>query len=256
MTRLDDVLGELETTLGRLKREARQAQRYKKLAAEIRALQAGVAYARWKDAALALERVEAEAHAAGREVEETAGAAAAASTAQTLAEAAVGPLREEAQVAGAVLHRLAIENDRLERETEAAAAAVRRLAGEIARLEADPGAGRPRPRTMPATALGPARHRRSSWPRSRARSPARPSCPARTWRPPPGAPPTEDRVAAEGRVESLGHPAFGIEDAGRRAIEARLDESRGRLARTGRALDAASADRAQVGGGAPDPATA
>src|SRR5579864_4011806 len=39
LTRLDDVARELETTLARLKREARQAEKYKRLAAEIRALQ-------------------------------------------------------------------------------------------------------------------------------------------------------------------------------------------------------------------------
>ncbi|MDB5494384.1 MAG: chromosome segregation protein, partial [Phenylobacterium sp.] len=47
LARLEDVARELETTLGRLKREARQAERYKKLSAEIRALQGAVLYARW-----------------------------------------------------------------------------------------------------------------------------------------------------------------------------------------------------------------
>ncbi|HEX2817677.1 MAG TPA: AAA family ATPase, partial [Phenylobacterium sp.] len=39
LARLEDVARELDSTLGRLKREARQAERYKKLSAEIRALQ-------------------------------------------------------------------------------------------------------------------------------------------------------------------------------------------------------------------------
>ena len=249
MTRLDDVLGELETTLGRLKREARQAQRYKKLAAEIRALQAGVAYARWKDAALALERIEAEAHAAAREVEDTAGAAAAATTAQTAADEALGPLREEAQVAGAVLHRLAIENDRLERETAEAVATVQRLVGEIARIEAD----RERETQIAndaTVALGRIGAELVEIEGQIAGAPQRlPELDA-AWRVA-----DKDRVAAEGEVEALA-TQLSAEDAGRRAMEARLDESRGRLARTGRALDAARADRAQVGGGAPDPANA
>ena len=40
LDRLDDISRELETTLARLKREARQAEKYKKISAEIRALQA------------------------------------------------------------------------------------------------------------------------------------------------------------------------------------------------------------------------
>jgi chromosome segregation ATPase len=39
LSRLEDVARELEATLGRLKREARQAERYKKISAEIRSLQ-------------------------------------------------------------------------------------------------------------------------------------------------------------------------------------------------------------------------
>jgi chromosome segregation protein len=69
MTRLDDVMGELEQVLGRLKREARQAERYKKLASEIRALQSGVLFARWKEAAQALDQIEREAGEASRDVE-------------------------------------------------------------------------------------------------------------------------------------------------------------------------------------------
>src|SRR5581483_10981609 len=64
LARLDDVGRELETSLNRLKREARQAERYKKLSAEIRALQGAVLYARWSEAKSTAERLTAEAHAA------------------------------------------------------------------------------------------------------------------------------------------------------------------------------------------------
>src|SRR5258708_25843668 len=70
LARIEDVARELETTLGRLKREARQAERYKKLSAEIRALQGAVLYARWAEAAAAAERLGAEAPPAVRPVEE------------------------------------------------------------------------------------------------------------------------------------------------------------------------------------------
>ena len=52
---MDDIGRELETALNRLKREARQAEKYKKISAEIRALQAALLYVRWNDARIAAE---------------------------------------------------------------------------------------------------------------------------------------------------------------------------------------------------------
>src|SRR5262249_30421984 len=63
-----------------------------------------------------------------------------------------------------------------------------------------------------------------------------------------------ERVARDNEVEALAAQQ-SAEDAGRRAMEARLNDGRGRLARTQRALEGAKADRDQVGGG-PDPKTA
>src|SRR5271167_2241312 len=99
--RLDDVAGELEAVLTRLKREARQAEKYKRLAAEIRMLQGAVLYARWREAAEILERAVGEAEEATRRVGLTAGEAAGATAVALAAEQALAPLREAAQVAGA-----------------------------------------------------------------------------------------------------------------------------------------------------------
>ncbi|WP_163312729.1 hypothetical protein, partial [Klebsiella aerogenes] len=82
---------------------------------------------RWTDARDARLRVEAETEAAIQAVERTAREAAAATAAALTAEEAIKPLREEEQVAAAVLQRLAIEKDRVEREAEQAAAEVARL---------------------------------------------------------------------------------------------------------------------------------
>ena len=137
LARLEDVAGELEAMLGRLKREARQAERYKKLSAEIRSLQGAVLYARWAEAKSAAERLGAEAAAAIRAVEDTAGAAAAATTRAAAAEEAIKPLREAETIAAAILHKLAIDKDRLDREHEAHAAELERLTGDLARIDAD-----------------------------------------------------------------------------------------------------------------------
>ncbi len=137
LARLEDVAGELESALSRLRREARQAERYKKLSAEIRALQSAVLYAKYSEAKAAAERLAAEAAAAIRAVEETARAAAAATIRTATAEEALKPLREAETIAAAVLHKLAIDKDRLDREEEAHAAELARLSVDLERIDAD-----------------------------------------------------------------------------------------------------------------------
>ena len=51
LTRLDDVTAQLETQLNSLKRQARQATKYKQLSGDIRKLEATGLYVNWKDAA-------------------------------------------------------------------------------------------------------------------------------------------------------------------------------------------------------------
>jgi chromosome segregation protein len=137
LTRLEDVTREIEATLGRLKREARQAEKYKKVSAEIRALQGAVLYARWCEAKAAHEKAEAELRAAAETVAETARLAAAATTEAANAAEALKPLREEDAIAAAVLHRLTLERDRLETEARHAQGEVDRLRAELVRLAAD-----------------------------------------------------------------------------------------------------------------------
>jgi chromosome segregation protein len=137
LSRLDDIAKELEQTLSRLKREARQAERYKKISAEIRGLQSAVLYARWLDANSALERSASDLEAATLAVSDTAEAAAQAQTEALNASGGLKPLREEDAVSAAVLHRLTLEKDRLEVEERQARAEVERLKGELERIEAD-----------------------------------------------------------------------------------------------------------------------
>jgi chromosome segregation protein len=137
LTRLDDVARELDSSLGRLRREARQAEKYKRLAAEIRMVQSAVLHARWVEAKEAAERLRAETAEANDAVAETSQAAAAASTRTQMAAEAIKPLREEEMVAAAVLHRLAIEKDRLEHQAAQARADLQRLNDEILRIETD-----------------------------------------------------------------------------------------------------------------------
>ncbi|WP_313004626.1 chromosome segregation protein SMC [Brevundimonas sp.] len=137
LDRLDDIGRELETALNRLKREARQAEKYKKISAEIRALQAALLYVRWNDAKTAAEVAAQELRNADRAVAE-AGAAAGKAEADALkAQEAMKPAREEDAVAGALLHRATLERDRLDMAEQAARAEVDRLKAEAARIAAD-----------------------------------------------------------------------------------------------------------------------
>ena len=137
LDRLDDIGKELETALTRLKREARQAEKYRKISAEIRALQSAVLLARWKEAVQARDDATAALREAEAEVGKTEVAAAHARTEALKAQEGLKPAREEDAVAGAVLHRATLERDRLDMAEQAARAEVERLEREAARIAAD-----------------------------------------------------------------------------------------------------------------------
>jgi len=133
LARLDDVAQEIESGLNRLKRDARQADKYKRLSAEIRTLQGAALYARWAEAKAGLSAAEGDLTLAAQAVEQTARAAAQASEAALTAAQALEPLRQETLVAAAVLQRLAVERDRLERDAEQAQAEAARLGADLKR---------------------------------------------------------------------------------------------------------------------------
>ena len=240
LARLEDVASELETQLGRLRREARQAERYRKLSAEIRSLQGAVLVARWTEARTAAERLAGEAQAAERAVEATARAAALATTRAAEADAALKPLREAETISAAVLHKLAIDKDRLDREAQAHAAELARLEGELSRIEAD----RAREAAMVEDAQA-ALERLS--PEIAALEAAIAGAPERTPELEAAAGAAEAaRAAADAQVERLAGEAAALE-AQRRAAQQRLEEAQTRAGRTGRALDQARRERAALG---------
>ena len=240
LARLDDLARELEGVLGRLRRETRQAERYKQLAAQIRLLQGALLHARWREAGEALARIDAEAATIGAEAEAATRAAAVAATKAAEAEAAIRPLREEETTAAAILHRLEIEKDRLDRELEGAAAELARLQTELGRLAADAAregqivedAGRALTRIEAEVAeleteIAAAPERLPELAAAAERAEAA-------------------RRAADAEVERLA-AEIAAAQADRRAAETRAEEARARLARTTRALDQAKADRAALG---------
>ena len=137
LARLADLTGELESALARLRREARAAARYKKLAAEIRGLRAAVAHSRWL-AALAAEQEAARVWTASETANTAAVRDAAAASARSLeAAVALPPLRDEQLVAATVHQRVLMDHDRVARSLAEAKAAIERLKATVARVDAD-----------------------------------------------------------------------------------------------------------------------
>ncbi|MFM8377292.1 MAG: chromosome segregation protein SMC, partial [Phenylobacterium sp.] len=242
LSRLDDIARELESALNRLRREARNAERYRRLSAEIRTLQSAVLHARWAEAGEAVQRLAAEAQEAARGVEETARAAAAASARSARAEAAMPALREAETVAAAVLNKLAIDRDRLEREGEALAEEVRRLEADITRIDGD----RARETQFTGDAAAALARLEPDLARLEAELAAAPSRGPELETALRAAEAERNRLQSE--VEALAAQS-AAEAAQRRAAEARVGDALARSARTRRALDQAVRDREALGGG-------
>lgn len=240
LARLDDVSRELETALNRLKREARQAERYRKLSAEIRALQGAVLYARWSEAREASQRLTSEMHAAVRAVEDTARAAGQATQTAADAEAALRPLREAETVSAAILHKLAIDKERLDREAEAYAAEIARLSNEITRIDAD------RAREAHIVEDADAALKRLVEDLGELEA-AIAAAPERTPELEAAAKAAEAaRAAADAEVERLA-AQVAAEEASRRAAAQRVQEAEARVVRSQRALDQARREREAIG---------
>jgi chromosome segregation protein len=241
LERLDDLARELESGLSRLRREARQASRYKALAAEIRALHATLLQQKWAEARGLAERAASEAARAAGELEAAVRAAAAASAQAAGAETAIRPLRDEEAAASAVLGRLAIEKDRLDRDLELAQAESRRLAADLERIAADDAREAERAAdAAAATARLEAEilELRGELEAAPERTPALEAAARRA---------EVARAEADGEVEALAAAAAAGE-AEDRAARARLAEAEARLARVDAALAQARAELASMGG--------
>ncbi|MEI9905796.1 MAG: chromosome segregation protein SMC [Asticcacaulis sp.] len=137
LSRLDDIARELDTALSRLKREARQAEKYKKISAEIRALQKSILHAKWLEVRVLLEGAVADMQAQTARVETSTRAAATAQATALTATEIIPPLREEEAVAATVMHRLTIEKERLDLEEKQSLSEIERLKAELNRIRTD-----------------------------------------------------------------------------------------------------------------------
>ena len=137
LTRLEDVIGQLAGQIDALKRQARQAIRYRAVAQQIRKAEATLFHLRWT--AANAERAEAEQakELAVRLVAERTGAQADASKRQALAAAELPALREAEARAAAALQRLMMARETLEREETRAKARMAELDQRLIQLGSD-----------------------------------------------------------------------------------------------------------------------
>src|SRR3954464_6378419 len=97
LTRLDEVTADQDARAAALKRQARQAERYRALSDQIRVAEARMIFARWRDAAAAADTAKAEGAAAESRVAEAAEAQRAAAAYQNEATEKLAAARAEAQ---------------------------------------------------------------------------------------------------------------------------------------------------------------
>jgi chromosome segregation protein len=116
LVRLEDVIGQLATQMDALKRQARQAVRYRNVAAQIRKAEATLFHLRWVAAQAEVAESEHAKDVSLRVVAERTGQQAEAAKRQALAAASLPGLRDSEAKAAAVLHRLVLARETLERE--------------------------------------------------------------------------------------------------------------------------------------------
>jgi chromosome segregation protein len=132
LERLRDVLGQLGTQLANLRKQARQAQRYKEISAELRRSEAIQHHLHWKSASDQVAGEEAAQLEATRVVGQLTQAESAVTRSQHEIAELIQPLREEEATRAAVLHRLEVERETLDREE---ARAKERQAELVTRME-------------------------------------------------------------------------------------------------------------------------
>ncbi len=137
LTRLEDVLKQIDAQVESLKKQARQSTRYRSLAQDIRRNEALSRLIAWREQEAQFLRAQNKLEADVREVAERTRAQGEAARLQAIAAAALPPLRDEEARVGAALHRLALARDALTAEEKRAKERFAELERRIAQLAQD-----------------------------------------------------------------------------------------------------------------------
>jgi chromosome segregation protein len=116
LARLEDVIGQLASQMDALKRQARQAVKYRQVSADVRKAEATLFHLRWLAANAEVEAARAAKDQSVQSVAVATQTQAETATAQAVAAAALPPLRDEEAAASAALQRLVMAREQLDRE--------------------------------------------------------------------------------------------------------------------------------------------
>ena len=137
LARLSDLIGQLASQLQALRRQARQAQRYREISGKIREAEALQHHLHWVGTCVHVEQEEASFQQALTVVAQETKAEGEALGQQAEAAEKLQPLRDEEAARAAVLHRLSVERDALEREEARAMARQAELETRLAQASRD-----------------------------------------------------------------------------------------------------------------------
>ena len=137
LTRLEDVLQQIDAQVDSLKRQARQSNRYRELAGAIRRHEALAKLIAWREHEAAFADARKRLDAGLIEVAERTRAQGEAARAQAIAAAALPALREEEARRGAALHRIALAREALDAEEKRAKEREAELDRRIAQFAGD-----------------------------------------------------------------------------------------------------------------------
>ena len=137
LARIEDVINQLGSQVDSLKKQARQAVRYRNIASQVRTAEATLFHLRWIGANAELAEAEQGRNLAVRVVGERTGAQAQTSTRQAEASSSMPPLREAEARAAAALQRLVIARETLEQEETRARNRMAELDQRLIQLDAD-----------------------------------------------------------------------------------------------------------------------
>ena len=137
LLRIEDVIGQLAAQVDGLKKQARQAIRYRTVSAQVRKSEATLYHLRWAAATAEVTEAEHAKDVSVREVATRVGAEAEASKRQALVSATLPELRDTEARAGAALHRLNVALQDLDREEARAKDRIAELELRLQQFAAD-----------------------------------------------------------------------------------------------------------------------
>jgi len=137
LLRVEDVIGQLTAQIDGLKKQARQAIRYRTVSSQVRKAEATLYHLRWTAANTEVAEAERAKDLFVRTVADRVGAEAEASKRQALAAASMPELREAEARAGAALHRLTVALQDIDREEARAKDRIAELDLRLVQFAAD-----------------------------------------------------------------------------------------------------------------------